>query len=214
VDAIEATLEWYGVNEAREKHEKITEYLSWIGMRRDWAGLVSRSVARRPFEAAVDSLGVLDILGCRTPCGIVDIGSGGGLLGLTLAIACETWHVTLVEASARKCAALAEAVGKFGLENARVLHGRAEKLAGSASFAFAASRGAGALSVVGPVALDLLEHGGRYIATKGARVEEEVEQALPVLEKAGGKVVEVRWPGHEKALGREQRTSLVVVEKM
>jgi len=56
---------------------------------------------------------------------IVDVGSGGGAPGIPLAAALPDREVTLLEASARKCAFLREAARAF--PNVRVLQGRAEE---------------------------------------------------------------------------------------
>jgi len=59
---------------------------------------------------------------------IADIGSGAGFPGLPVAVVrpeCEVW---LVEANAKKCVFLREAVRAMGLENVRVIERRAEEL--------------------------------------------------------------------------------------
>lgn len=56
---------------------------------------------------------------------IVDVGSGGGSPGIPLAAALPGRHVTLLEASARKCAFLESVVAE--LPNVRVVRGRAEE---------------------------------------------------------------------------------------
>ncbi len=56
---------------------------------------------------------------------IVDVGSGGGSPGIPLAAALPEREVTLLEASARKCAFLERAARRF--PNVRVVRGRAEE---------------------------------------------------------------------------------------
>ncbi len=59
---------------------------------------------------------------------IMDVGSGAGFPGLPIAVVrpeCEVW---LVEANARKCVFLREAVRVMELENVRVVEARAEEL--------------------------------------------------------------------------------------
>ena len=56
---------------------------------------------------------------------LVDVGSGGGAPGIPLAAALPGWHVTLLEASRRKCSFLRVAAAEF--EHVRVVWGRAEE---------------------------------------------------------------------------------------
>jgi 16S rRNA (guanine527-N7)-methyltransferase len=71
-----------------------------------------------------DSLAGLELVG-RYPESIVDVGSGGGAPGIPLAAALPDREVTLLEASARKCAFLERTALDF--PNVRVIRGRAEE---------------------------------------------------------------------------------------
>ncbi len=83
---------------------------------------------RDPAEAwrvhVEDSLAAVELVQ-RFDGPIVDVGSGGGAPGLALAAALPEREVTLLEASARKCAFLARAAREF--PNVRVVRGRAEE---------------------------------------------------------------------------------------
>lgn len=57
---------------------------------------------------------------------LVDVGSGAGLPGLILAIACPGWKVTLLESLNKRCVFLEHAIGLIGLSNVKVVRGRAE----------------------------------------------------------------------------------------
>ncbi|XP_040970577.1 ribosomal RNA small subunit methyltransferase G isoform X1 [Gossypium hirsutum] len=59
---------------------------------------------------------------------IVDVGSGAGLPGLVLAVACPGWEVTLVESMNKRCLFLEHAVSLIGLSNVQVVRERAEVL--------------------------------------------------------------------------------------
>lgn len=59
---------------------------------------------------------------------VVDLGSGGGVPGLVLAEARPDLEVLLVDATAKRCRFLEEAVQRLGLSGARVIEGRAEAL--------------------------------------------------------------------------------------
>ena len=76
-----------------------------------------------------DCLELLKIAGFPTNGRIVDIGSGAGLPGIVLAIACPTLHITCVESEKRKCEFLNAVIADLNLKNAVVLSERAEILA-------------------------------------------------------------------------------------
>ncbi|KAJ0048857.1 hypothetical protein Pint_15371 [Pistacia integerrima] len=57
---------------------------------------------------------------------LVDVGTGAGLPGLVLAIACPGWKVTLLESMNKRCVFLEHAVSLTGLSNVEVVRGRAE----------------------------------------------------------------------------------------
>jgi 16S rRNA (guanine527-N7)-methyltransferase len=57
---------------------------------------------------------------------IADLGSGGGLPAIPIAILQPDWHVTLIEAIRKKTAFLQHVRGKLGLKNIQVLSERVE----------------------------------------------------------------------------------------
>ncbi|MBA0600660.1 hypothetical protein Gorai_003863, partial [Gossypium raimondii] len=67
---------------------------------------------------------------------IVDVGSGAGLPGLVLAVACPGWEVTLVESMNKRCLFLEHAVSLIGLSNVQVVRERAERIAQHSLYGF------------------------------------------------------------------------------
>ena len=105
---------------------------------------------------------------------LADLGTGPGLPGIPLAIAKPGLQVTLVESNGKKARFLREAVRTLDLANARVAESRAEALdepgAYDAITARALDRLAGILEVGG----HLLKPGGKLLAMKGVRPDEEI----------------------------------------
>ena len=83
-----------------------------------------------PAEAWVrhvqDSLTLVPFLASADAKRVIDVGSGGGLPGLPLAIAMPDARFTLLEATGKKAAFLEETIAALGLPNARVVNERAE----------------------------------------------------------------------------------------
>jgi len=210
---LERMLEFYGIEEPLAKAGRIRSYLQMVQERRDWAGLVSRGLPSSTDEAIADSVALAAAIQPEDSARVADIGAGGGLLGLVIAIARPDLEVTLIEAASRKAAFLAEAVGALGLGNARVENVRAESL-DAAPFDVVVSRAAGKLMDLVPLSLALLGAGGRYIALKASDVQEELAAAAQAIKASNGKLVSASLIEYPPALKAQSRASLVVVEKL
>jgi 16S rRNA (guanine527-N7)-methyltransferase len=57
---------------------------------------------------------------------LLDVGSGAGLPGVILAMLNPTWHITCVDAVAKKAAFIRQAGAELGLPNLEGIHGRVE----------------------------------------------------------------------------------------
>ena len=99
---------------------------------------------------------------------VIDIGSGGGLPAVPMAIAMPRVHFTLLEANTRKCAFLEQVAATLGLTNVAVAAGRAEELGHQPAlreqFDRAISRAAAPPAVLLELALPFVRPGGDLIA--------------------------------------------------
>lgn len=105
---------------------------------------------------------------------IIDIGSGAGLPGLVLAILKPNSKITLVEPMQRRCNFLTIAMEELGLSNVEVLRGRAETQKIKAQIV--TSRAVAPLNKLLLWSIPLLEKGGKVLAIKGEKVEEELNE--------------------------------------
>lgn len=118
---------------------------------------------------------------------VVDIGSGAGLPGLPIAIARPDLRVALVEPMLRRTEFLAEAVAELGLA-VEVVRGRAEEPTVRTRLAEAdavVSRAVASLDKLTRWSFPLLRSGGRMLAMKGERAEEEVAEGRPAMAALG-----------------------------
>ncbi len=128
----------------------------------------------------IDSITVLPVmrqfLDLQNPK-IADLGSGGGLPAIPIAILQPEWHVTLIEAIRKKTAFLQHVRGKLGLKNIQVLSERVEAVAKSQSGQFDAviSRAFTNLAHFLELSLPLLKPDGLVFAMKAKRADEELE---------------------------------------
>lgn len=137
-----------------------------------------------------DSLTLIPAL-AELPAGarIIDVGSGGGLPGIPLAIAMPTLRLTLLEATGKKADFLRHAIAPpptgLGLANAEVLAARAESAArdplGRETFDAAVARAVGPTAVIAELTIPFVKPGGLIILVKGERAEEELAAAKQAL---------------------------------
>ena len=128
----------------------------------------------------IDSITVLPVmrqfLTQKSPQ-IADLGSGGGLPAIPIAILQPEWHVTLIEAIRKKTAFLQHVRGKLGLKNIQVLSERVEVVAKSQPGQFDAviSRAFTNLAHFLELSLPLLKPDGLVFAMKAKRADQELQ---------------------------------------
>ena len=108
---------------------------------------------------------------------LLDVGSGGGLPGVVLAIMLPGLDVTCVDTVGKKAAFIRQVSGALGLKNLQAAHARVEALA-DAPFAIITSRAFSSLADFTRLSRGLLSPGGAWMAMKGKRPEVELA-ALP-----------------------------------
>jgi 16S rRNA (guanine(527)-N(7))-methyltransferase RsmG len=111
--------------------------------------------------------------GLRPPTAI-DVGSGGGLPGIPLAIARPELQVTLIDSIAKKTAFLLQAKAELGLKNLNVVTGRVEDFRPESGFDIVTSRAFSDLREFVNLTRHLLNPGGRWLAMKGLYPNEEI----------------------------------------
>jgi 16S rRNA (guanine527-N7)-methyltransferase len=164
------------------------------------------SSVRDPREAwrvhIADSLSGLEVEGLREAPSIADVGAGAGFPGLPLAVALPEARIDLIEATSRKCEFIERAVAAAGVENARVVCGRAEEWAGAeapdggrGAYEAVTARAVGRLATLAELASPLLVDGGVLVAWKGRRDPEEESEMDRVATRMAMDREGVRWVG-------------------
>ena len=156
--------------------EKLLAYLDLLAK---WNRTYNLTAIRDPLQAVslhlLDSLAVLRELRDRRGA-LADVGSGGGLPGIPLAIAEPERPVTLNDANQKKGAFLRQAVIELGLANADVHVGRAEQWRPAQRFAVVITRGFASLVDFLSACRHLVAPGGVLAAMKGAYPAAELAQ--------------------------------------
>ncbi|MGY5036820.1 16S rRNA (guanine(527)-N(7))-methyltransferase RsmG, partial [Streptomyces sp. 900116325] len=156
-------------------------------------GLIGPREVPRLWSRHVLNCGVLgELVGANES--VVDVGSGAGLPGVPLAIARPDVRVTLVEPLLRRSVYLQEIVDDIGLDNVRVVRGRAEepgvvKEVGGADVV--TSRAVAPLEKLARWSLPLVRVGGRMLALKGSSAAEEISRDRASLTRLGAGKLDV-----------------------
>lgn len=145
---------------------------------------------------------------------IVDVGSGAGLPGLVLAVACPGWEVTLVESMNKRCLFLEHAVNLIGLSNVQVVRERAEKLGQDSNFRerfdVAVARAVAEMKVLAEYCLPLVRVGGLFVAAKGHNPQDEVKSAERATKLMGASVLQLCSVESHSPHG--QRTAIICLK--
>lgn len=191
--ASRALLGRLGIELSPDEEASIARYLGMLFWMNERVNLTRIDAHDAWSRHVADSLSLLAPLASMEGVATaVDIGSGGGLPAIPLAIARPEIRFTLVESTGKKARFLESVAARLGLANVEVFAGRAEDLCRSPrreTFDVATSRAVGALGPLARVSVPLLRIGGLMTAIKGERAEEEAAEAKQGLYELHAAVV-------------------------
>lgn len=130
----------------------------------------------------VDSLVVQPFLHGTHLC---DVGSGGGLPGIPLAIINPERNWTLLDKNNKKTRFITQVIAELGLKNVQAVHQRCEDFQPAICFDSILSRAFGTLTMFTAVTQHLLCQDGVFVAMKGKYPKEELDE-LPSAFKVTG----------------------------
>lgn len=172
--ALAAGLADLGISLPDEAQRKL---LAFRDLLLKWNKTYNLTALRDPEQAIshhlLDSLSILPHVGSRP---LLDVGSGGGLPGIPLAIAQPDLSVSMVDTVQKKATFLQQASIELDLKNVAVHHARVEEMQGQ--YAQISSRAFAEIALFVGLTRHLLAPGGRWLAMKGQRPDDELK-ALP-----------------------------------
>jgi 16S rRNA (guanine527-N7)-methyltransferase len=166
---------------------QVERLLAYLALLQKWNRVYNLTAVRDPAEMLthhlLDSLAVVAPLRrqiASRPVRMLDVGSGGGLPGVVIAIACPDVTVTCVDTVGKKAAFIQQAAVTLQLANLRGLHARVETLRAveGAGFDVICSRAFASLADFSAWSREALNLGGVWMAMKGKNPIEEIA-ALP-----------------------------------
>jgi 16S rRNA (guanine527-N7)-methyltransferase len=138
---------------------------------------LTRIVDRADAEVrhVADALTLLAFIGkanAASPLRLADVGTGGGVPGVPLAIARPDVRVTLIDATKKKLDAIAAMAAELGLTNVTTRHARIESI--TETFDVVTARAVADLDTLLGWCGPLLHRRGVLLAMKGPRAAEEI----------------------------------------
>lgn len=156
---------------------QIEQMIDYLALLFKWNSVYNLTSIRDPKDMVrqhlLDSLSA--VYAFKDAKNILDVGSGGGLPGVVLAIAYPNAKVSLIDTVSKKTAFLSQVKTELGLENVTVYTSRVEQLNVEMKFDVITSRAFSELSNFINWSNHLLMEGGQYIAMKGVEPLQEIE---------------------------------------
>jgi 16S rRNA (guanine527-N7)-methyltransferase len=171
-----------------ERLELLDRYAALLAASARRFGLLSTRDEARVAEHIVDSASLLAVEGVDGQLAegeLADLGTGGGLPGIVLAILRPNLEVALVDSRRSRAVFLKQALQELDLKNARVVHERIEHVTRGERFANATAKALGRIEDVLGIALGAVESDGRLFLYKGPAWRDERGAACREAERAG-----------------------------
>ncbi len=168
-----------GLQVSPERQQILLDYLALLAK---WNKVYNLTAVRDPLEMVtlhlLDSLSVLSYIDGKS---LLDVGSGGGLPGIVLAICLPDLQVTTIDTVQKKAIFMRQVKGELGLGNLQVVNARVEEYEAE-PFELIISRAFSDLDLFMALSQHLLAEGGRWLAMKGVSPQQDLE-ALKVKSK-------------------------------
>lgn len=178
--ALEDGLERLGLALAAPQVDRLLDYLALL---QKWNRVYNLTAVRDPAEMLthhlLDSLAVISPLRRHAggaPIRLLDVGSGGGLPGVVIAVVCPEIAVSCVDTVGKKAAFIQQTAASLKLSNLQGLHARVEALRAEegGGFDVVCSRAFASLIDFTTWSRAALKPGGVWMAMKGKHPADEI----------------------------------------
>ncbi len=218
--------EEYGISLSETQLQQFDRYQELLV---EWNQKMNLTALTEPKDVAIkhmiDSVSVYDEKWFSEGMSVIDVGTGAGFPGLPLKILCPSLKVTLLDSLNKRVKFLETVVSELGLSDIVCVHARAEEAARQKQyrekFDAVVSRAVARLPILAEYDLPFVRVGGFFAAMKGAKYEEEAEEAKKAVKLLGGGepvLREIKLPGLEDKRGiiyirKEKKTPSVYPRK-
>ena len=225
-EILKKAAEEYGISLNETQLQQFDRYQELLV---EWNQKMNLTALTEPKDVAIkhmiDSVSVYDEKWFSEGMSVIDVGTGAGFPGLPLKILCPSLKVTLLDSLNKRVKFLETVVSELGLSDIVCVHARAEEAARQKQyrekFDAVVSRAVARLPILAEYDLPFVRVGGFFAAMKGAKYEEEAEEAKKAVKLLGGGepvLREIKLPGLEDKRGiiyirKEKKTPSVYPRK-
>jgi 16S rRNA (guanine527-N7)-methyltransferase len=163
--------------------EQIASLDAYLNLLQRWNSVYNLTAVRDPVQMLVqhiaDSLAIVPALvrhAAGRPLRVLDVGSGGGLPGVVLAIAQPNFQVTCIDTVGKKAAFIRQVAAELRLANLRAEHGRVEARASTSPADLIVSRAFASLADFTRLSRASLAADGAWCAMKGKHPGPEIAE--------------------------------------
>lgn len=179
--------------------EQIEQFSDYYELLIEWNEKINLTALTEPEDVALKHM--IDSLTCYQPKWfgqapkVIDVGTGAGFPGLPLKIFQPHIELTLLDSLNKRLNFLQATLEKTGITDVKLIHARAEEGARKPElrdqFDLAVSRAVARLVVLAELCLPFVKQGGYFLAMKGAKAQEELDEAKKSIHLLGGAVKDV-----------------------
>lgn len=183
-----------GVTLSEEQGEKLTRFHAFI---KDWNSKINL-ISRRDIDNLLvnhilDSLAAIPALLKNPLCHeLMDLGPGGGFPGIPLKICLPEITLTCLEATQKKARFIELASAELGLTNVLVIAKHSQEAQKDTDllnrYDFITARAVAELKELVKISFSFLKPGGKLLAYKSSKADEEIEAAADIIKRMGGKL--------------------------
>ena len=186
-------------NKADAALERLLRYRDLV---LEWNEKVNMTTITNPEEFLkkhfIDSLTCAESQEYQSAGRVLDLGTGAGFPGIPLAVISPEKEFLLLDSLNKRVRIVDELARSIGLENVKLIHGRAEDLARDPSlreqFDLCVSRAVANLSTLLELSLPFVKTGGAFTAYKGPDSGDEIKAAEPAAYRLGAQLSRIEHP--------------------
>lgn len=197
-----------GLDVSLEAQQKLLQFLSLLNK---WNKVYNLTAVRDPLEMVtlhlLDSLSVSPYIKTKN---LLDVGSGGGLPGIVLAICLPQLKVTTIDTVQKKTIFMRQVKGELCLNNLEVVHARVENYQPSKKFEAIISRAFSDIALFVKLTEHLLAQNGQWLAMKGQVPHEELTSLAIKVNHA----IKIKNIVPLNVAGLDAERHLLVIEKL
>ena len=176
------------------KEEQLEKFYLYMNILLEWNEKINLTAITNEEEIIlkhfVDSLTINKYI--EDSKSLIDVGTGAGFPGIPIKILRQDLKITLLDSLNKRINFLNEVIEKLELKNIECIHGRAEEFGKNKNYRekydISTSRAVANMSTLSEYLIPFVKIGGKVLAMKGDKAEEELEEAKKSIKLLGGKV--------------------------